>query len=161
MEIEHMTAREAVLYLSDLRFWSKVDRSGGPSACWPWTFSAYGCGYGAFSLGTSKNLSKMVVAHRYAYEALRGPIPKGLQLDHLCRNRKCVNPAHLEAVTCRENLMRGTGQSAINNGKTHCKYGHEFTPENTRRTKVNTRACKMCHRLYMRTYYRKKAGKAA
>jgi HNH endonuclease len=72
------------------------------------------------------------LAHRVAYEAFVGPIPDGLQLDHLCRNRPCVNPAHLEPVTSRENVLRSPiAQAALNAAKTHCPRGHEYTSENT------------------------------
>jgi hypothetical protein len=80
-----------------------------------------------------------------AYELAIGPIPEGLTIDHLCRNRGCVNPAHLEAVTNRTNLLRGDGIAALNARKTHCKRGHEFTPENTYVWREGTRACRACH----------------
>ena len=79
------------------RFWSKVDKRG-PSECWNWLASKSPLGYGCFDKRG---------AHRVAYEALRGAVPVGLVLDHLCRNPGCVNPAHLEAVTHRENIRRG------------------------------------------------------
>ncbi|MDX3520753.1 HNH endonuclease signature motif containing protein [Streptomyces scabiei] len=105
------------------RFWSKVDRTDG---CWLWEASKTGTGYGRFSLN-----GQMVLAHRFAYELQRGEIPAGLHVDHLCRVRHCVNPAHLEPVTCRENLMRGDTPAARNASKTHCVKGHEYTPQNT------------------------------
>ena len=104
------------------RFWSKVDKDG-PGGCWLWTASQNGYGYGKF-----KAPHAFVASHRYAYELLVGPIPDGLQIDHLCRNRACVNPAHLEPVTQRVNLMRGNTLASINARKTHCIRGHEFTP---------------------------------
>lgn len=81
------------------RFWAKVDASG---SCWMWTASTNGGGYGGFTIrGTRTG------AHRYAYERMVGPIPEGMDLDHLCRNRRCVRPSHLEPVTRSENVARG------------------------------------------------------
>lgn len=105
------------------RFWAKVDKTDD---CWLWTASTNN-GYGSISLGARKR----VQAHRFAYELLVGPIPDGLELDHLCRVRHCVNPAHLEPVTARENQLRSLSVSGINAAKTHCIWGHEYTPENT------------------------------
>ena len=87
----------------ELRFWPKVDRSGGPDACWPWRAHLAWNGYGEFRVSKSK----LVKAHRFAYEASHGDVPRGLDLDHLCRNRSCVNPTHLEPVTRRVNARRG------------------------------------------------------
>jgi hypothetical protein len=86
--------------------------------------------------------TKHGLAHREAYERANGPIPEGLVLDHLCRTPACVNPAHLEAVTQAENLRR-----SVRKPVTHCKHGHEFTPENCRPTKDGHKACRACHRL--------------
>lgn len=95
---------------------------------------------------------KTVYAHRHLYEIFKGKIKKGLQLDHLCRNRSCVNPNHLEQVTQRENVLRGTGSSSINAKKTHCKRGHQFTARNTiRLTNGNgLRACRACANNYQK-----------
>lgn len=111
----------------DDRLWPKVDRSGGPEACWPW-LGAINQGYGYFWLnGTMHN------AHRVVYELLIGPVPDGLTLDHLCQNTRCVNPAHLDPCPTGENTLRSSRAiTAINARKTHCVRGHEFTPENTR-----------------------------
>lgn len=94
--------------------------------CWEFT-GARTAGYGVIGTGGSA----IGRTHRLAYQALVGPIPATLQLDHLCRNRACFNPKHLEPVTSRENTMRGENFAAKNAAKTHCVNGHEFTPENT------------------------------
>lgn len=120
----------------EARFWAKVDKSG-LGGCWLWTAQITASGYGGFWTG------KPDFAHRYAYQLLVGPIPAGRQLDHLCRVRHCVNPAHLEPVTGRENTLRGEGISATNARKTRCKYGHPFDAENTY-TYRGSRICKTC-----------------
>jgi len=120
------------------RFWKKVEKT---DSCWNWT--AYTIrGYGQFRYD-----GKGVYAHRFSYELLKGKIPDGLTLDHLCRNRKCVNPDHLEPVTNKENILRGEGITAKSARQTHCKNGHEFTLENTirRKDQPNNRICKICN----------------
>ena len=104
------------------RFRTKVDRSAGDDACWSWLGARSQTGYGRFWVD-----GKTVKAHRWAYEHLVGPIPDGLTIDHLCRVRSCVNPAHLEPVSNRVNVLRGDAPAARNARKTHCVRGHEFT----------------------------------
>lgn len=111
-----------------------------PEGCWQWTAYKNADGYGMFSA----HHGRPERAHRVAYRLFVGPIPPGLELDHLCRNRACVNPAHLEPVEKRENIMRGVGRGAKNATKTHCRNGHEYTPENTYTTSRGWRACRTC-----------------
>jgi len=116
-------------------------------ACWRWLGSFTTHGYGILSQG-KRNLAP----HRVAFELYRHPIPDGLVLDHLCRNRWCVNPWHLEPVTNRTNILRGVGHTAVNAAKTHCINGHEFTPENTSYVSGGKRRCKTCTRERQRRY---------
>jgi|SRR3989304_1904727 len=119
------------------RFWSKV--SIQLDGCWLWTAGKFSNGYGLFSLGTKPRSNAL--AHRFSYQQLVGKIPEGRDLDHLCRVRHCVNPAHLEAVTRSENLRRGKKRTL----KTHCKYGHALNEGNLY-VKDNKRHCKICRR---------------
>lgn len=105
------------------RFYAKVveqDR-GYATPCWIWTGGTTDQGYGLFWLGTS------VLAHRFAYELIVGPIPDGLELDHLCRVTACVRPLHLDPVTPRENVHRSDSPMGINARLERCRKGHEFT----------------------------------
>jgi hypothetical protein len=130
------------------RFWEKVRKT---ETCWLWTGTSVN-GYGYFHLGRER--SKNVSAHRWAYANANGPIPEGLEIDHLCRVRACVRPDHLEAVTRTVNIRRAP---SANGKKTHCKRGHEFTPENTY---LNTsggrerRVCRECIRTHQRQWDR-------
>ena len=115
------------------------------SGCWEWLASLRGrMQYGQIILS-----GKNIYAHRLSYELGVGPIPDGKQIDHLCRNPKCVNPEHLEPVEPRENTMRGFGPTAQNAKKTHCLRGHEYNEANTFLGR-NGRSCRECRRLLRR-----------
>lgn len=152
--------------LVEERFWSKVDKSGGPDACWPWLAAIDQGGYGTFWAGVGRSTRP----HIFAYESEIGVVPNGLDLDHVCHtrdlsceggptclHRKCVNPAHLEPVTRRVNLKRGRLKGPIDGGgaakyqrdKTHCPKGHEYTAENTYTppSRPSARYCRRCHLL--------------
>lgn len=106
------------------------------SGCWSWVGCVSRTGYGYL-----KPAGRKVIAHRWMYERTYGPIPDGLTIDHRCRNRGCVNPAHLEAVTQGENVLRGDAPPARNARKTHCPKGHTYT--NYRQGRV----CRTCSRV--------------
>jgi hypothetical protein len=112
----------------------EIDSNG----CWIWTGSKSRLGYGCIHMGGRKG--RVIEAHIVAYRFFAGEIPEGLELDHLCRNRACVNPDHLQPVTHQENMSRGAHAM-----KTHCIHGHEFTPENTY-VNHGSRNCRTCVR---------------
>jgi hypothetical protein len=131
-----------------LRFWTKVKIV---AECWEWQGFVDPNGYGQFYPTHTKN----ELAHIYAYKFVYDIVPEGLVIDHLCRNRKCVNPFHLEAVTQRVNTLRGIGPSALNAVKTHCPQGHPYDEANTWvNPKKNERICRECSRQRYRKWYK-------
>jgi HNH endonuclease len=133
---------------ADERFWAKVNRDGpvpkhrpdlGP--CWQWTAAKMHNGYGRF-----KRDGRTLSAHRVAYELVIGSVPDGLELDHLCRNPACVNPAHLEPVTGKVNVLRGETITAANAAKDFCDRGHPLSGENLFVRRGGRRLCRMCKR---------------
>jgi hypothetical protein len=125
------------------RFWAKVQKT---ETCWLWTGNKNPKGYGIFYIGPT--MKDFTPAHRFSYGLLVGSVPDGLQLDHLCRIRHCVNPAHLEPVTNRENILRGNGPTARHARQTECKHGHQFDKENTHQRPEGGRRCRTCMRNY-------------
>src|SRR3990167_6536977 len=124
------------------------------SGCWLWDGTTRANGYGCLRMN-----GKQQAAHRLSYELYLGPIQDGLVLDHLCRIRCCVNPAHLEPVSQKENCMRGdTGKHWAD--KTHCPHGHEYTKSNTA-VKSGRRHCRECAREYARAYRARNPNKIA
>ena len=120
--------------------------------CWNWTGKQNSKFYGYFWYNQTT-----AQAYRFSYETFRGPIPEGLEIDHLCRNTSCVNPDHLEVVTRRENLLRGSSPVGINVRKLHCVHGHPFNEKNTRvDPKSGSRYCKTCCRKNAVRYYHAK-----
>lgn len=113
------------------------------TGCWVWQRAKDQLGYGHLRLRDNKTRR----AHRHYYEQHVGPIPEGLELDHLCRNPSCVNPDHLEAVTHRENMLRGKGFAAENARKTHCPRGHAYDKENTHVDESGGRFCLACRKI--------------
>ena len=132
------------------RFFDKVVVNP-ETGCWEWTACRNRDGYGRFKLDGRKRY-----AHRVAYELIKGKIPEGLQIDHLCRVRACVNPDHLEPVTCRENLHRGETFNAANAAKTHCPQGHPLSGDNLYVRPDGRRGCKTCQAEHGRRYWAKK-----
>ena len=122
--------------------------AASPAGCWDWTATLDRCGYGRFWVS-----GRMVKAHRYAYERWVGPLDPNLTIDHLCRNTRCVNPAHLEEVTRVENVIR-MGLREV------CRHGHKYDEENTQIRPDGYRVCRACHRAAKKRHREKvKAGR--
>jgi hypothetical protein len=132
-----------------------IDVEKADVGCWLWNGTIHH-GYGVLNIN-----GKFQQAHRISYEIAKGAIPEGLQLDHLCRIRNCVNPDHLEPVTPRENVLRGIGPCALNSAKTFCIKGHPYNEENTlfvsrNRGSGQERICRICQAFRSKTAYEKK-----
>ncbi len=145
LPVSHPECNKAVsLAFGDGRFppkvWNRIVIAAG--GCWLWQGGKTTAGYGLVNLkgGGDRYLHRLIATAAY------GAIPPRIEVDHLCRVRRCVNPEHLELVTHRENGLRGISPAAKNAAKTHCDYGHEFTPENTATTRAGARRCRECYR---------------
>lgn len=123
---------------------ARFERELGPDACWIWPGYVSPIGYGLSSIGGRRDY-----VHRLAYEIAKGAIPSGLHIDHLCMDRRCFNPRHLEAVTMRENTLRGRASRR----RDTCPQGHPYDEDNTGYT-VGRRYCKACNRLRVRRHHR-------
>lgn len=135
------------------RFWPKLEKTND---CWLWRAAIDRYGYGKFNLN-----GKVIAAHRAAWELLRGPIPEGMEIDHLCRVRNCVRPDHLEPVSKTVNCYRGESFAAENRRKTHCSKGHPLAGSNVRITAKGYRICKQCDALRTKAYEERKSGAAS
>lgn len=129
-------------------------RKNTRTKCWDWLGYVEADGYSRMIVN-----GKRLPVHRVSYRVFCGPLDNR-HIDHLCRNRRCVNPKHLELVSPRENILRGVSPSAINAAKTHCKRGHAYTPKNTYELKQRKRGrlCRICHRQQTRNSMRRQAG---
>ena len=127
------------------------------TGCWLWMAGIDSDGYGQMRVDRGDGAIPLK-AYRIAFNLFRGPVPQGKELDHLCRTPLCVNPAHLEPVTHRENILRGLkNRASINFRKTHCLNGHPFDVENTYIWRNRKRACKTCSRISSRRRYQRKS----
>lgn len=151
---------EAIWKAAEPRFWKLVDKNGpipdicgwDKGQCWTWEGAKNGNGYGNFSL--HKGITGQ--PYRFSYSLVHGAVAENLEADHLCRNRECVNPDHLEMVTHKENNARGMSPSAIHARKTHCaRAGHPLFGENLYVGPQGNRACMECRRRARRDSYRR------
>jgi HNH endonuclease len=134
------------LLTDEARFLRAVEQM--PNGCWQWKLGRDHDGYGCFRVGSHKDGSrKRMGAHRWSYQHFVGTIAVGLTIDHLCRNRACVNPAHLEPVAAIVNTNRGARATA-----THCQFGHPFSAQNLIISSVRKRRCRTCSQRVIRKW---------
>lgn len=144
LTIERLSIKEITRIFSKIQISATSFYANTP--CWEWIAGRNSCGYGSIRLrGPCRQV------HRVMYAWLVSPLPNGIskttvQIDHLCNNRRCINPVHLQAVLPKINSARGTSPIATNGAKTHCKRGHPFTPDNTYLYSGKHRQCKTCVR---------------
>ena len=136
-------AADSAIYV---RFAAKINKNG-PNGCWIWTGFADKAGYARLR-GSGGRYAEVLYAHRYSYERFVGPIPDGLTIDHLCRVRRCVNPVHLEAVTHRENMLRGESPAAKAVRRGTCPSGHAYVQLSN-----GARRCYICDSAKARARY--------
>lgn len=137
------------------RILGKLDKSGG---CWRWTGCLQRNGYARTAVGSRTDGSRhYVLVHRFVYQSLVGGIPDGLVIDHLCRNRACSNPDHLEPVTPGENIRRGVFPPK----PSHCPHGHPYSEHAYYRPDRNHRECRVCNKANMRRQYQKRKAARA
>jgi hypothetical protein len=129
-----------------LRFWKKVKKRQ-LNGCWMWIGAKNRLKYGLIQI--TQHPPTAMSAHRVSYELLKSKIPFGLTIDHLCKNPSCVNPDHLETVTLKINILRGTSPSAKESKQTHCKRGHILVPENLLPSSIKNgkRECRICQSI--------------
>lgn len=136
----------------------RIEDCGYDTPCWIPPRAPSSLGYTQLQVVRGRGKGHRQFSHRAFYEHYVGPIPADLVLDHLCRNRACVNPVHLEPVTRGENVLRGDTLPAREARQTHCIHGHEFTPANTYVTSGGARKCRACGRVRRRRYRARKAA---
>lgn len=158
-ETKHEPELRDIAEKTKIRFWDKVDMRG-PDECWPWIGNVSGRGYGRFFVR-----GRNYAAHRFSVLLTGRPIPAGLVADHICRNRLCVNPSHIRAVTTAVNSTENSiSFAAKNKRKTHCPAGHVYSVENTRiqnrRDGSVSRCCKTCQRKHWNNHYARKRAAA-
>ena len=129
-------------------FVAKIEKDFNDQGCWRWRGKiAKDTGYGHFAAHSKEHQkNRCFLSHRFSYEFIANRhLPENMTIDHLCRNRWCVNPDHLEVVSLKENILRGNGVAGVNARKTHCKWGHEFSKDNTYiDPKKGSRLCRLC-----------------
>ncbi|KKN82050.1 hypothetical protein LCGC14_0313170 [marine sediment metagenome] len=137
-----------------IRFWKCVEIDV-ITQCWNWQGTITNKGYAQFTVGSrTDNTRGAEFVHRFAYAYFKSPIPIGLTIDHLCRNHACVNPSHLEAVSDRENILRGMGPAALNARREYCQRGHAYQVEEGRRW------CQICKNEQGRGWRKRNLEKA-